>query len=60
MRLRKELRENLGVSSAGRRVEVGKKTAMLRIALLKRWQMLFKDKINFIVGKRAPVLKTLL
>lgn len=36
-----------------------RKTAKLRIASLKHWQELFKNKVNLIVGKRAPFLKML-
>ena len=49
----------LGLPVLGDEWKLLRKTAKLRIASLKHWRELFKNKVNFIVGKRAPFLKTL-
>ena len=49
----------MGLPVLGDEWKLLRKTAKLRIASLKHWQELFENKVNFIVGKRAPFLKTL-
>ena len=48
----------MGFPALGDEWKLVRKTVKLRIASLKHWQELFKNKVNFIVGKRAPFLKT--